>query len=310
MNHSLQLTEDTKRQLEQLAGAGYTIESMALYFDVDPIVFSSAAHDPDSDIYYHIKRGKIIGMAKEEMSLMDSLSGKNGHQASKRLGEIRRTRGFEITREDIFGGFEDKDLIHKLEDYISSGSSASLSAEESIYLEALTLFNSLYRKYGRRKTVKFFTKTYQLTYSRASDMMDEALNLFYIDRNVEKKAIRHLYAEELEEAAIVVKQNASTSKDWKIYGDLKMQAAKLRELDKPDVEKLPAELYLKPVRVYSLDPEYVGLPPINRQEIARQIDSLDIPERDKIRISIDASVAPFNITERLNDLEEEARSEE
>src|SRR5690606_15890702 len=121
--------------------------------------------------------------------------------ASKQLGEIRRSVNWELSKVNIFGGFDSKELIQKLEDYLENGSVNDLSKEETVYLDALTLFNSIYRKYGRRRSVQFFTKPpFGLTWSRASEMCDEAINLFYIDRNVQRQAIRTLYAEQLDEA--------------------------------------------------------------------------------------------------------------
>ena len=177
-------------------------------------------------------------------------------------------------------------------------------------MEALTLYNSMYRKYGRRNTIAFFTKEpFNLKHSRASEMMDEALNLFYSDRNIEKKALRHLKAEQLEEAANIVRDNAQSSKDWEVYGKLLMHAAKLQELDKPDPERLPKEIYQKPFRIYNLDPGAVGIPGINRQLVADQIEMLEIPERDKIRVRKDAMLEQINIQETINELQEESQSE-
>jgi hypothetical protein len=135
------------------------------------------------------------------------------------------------------------------------------------------------------------------------------VNLFYTDRGVEKKAMRNLFAEELSEAARIVRDNAKSSKDWEVFGDLKMKAAKLLELDKEDPDKLPHEVYQKPVRVYSLDPTSVGLPETNRQEIAKQIEALEVPERDKRRLLQDARNIPINIEEKLHELQEEGKGE-
>ncbi len=313
MKHNLEITEETGNIIENLASLAYTTAEMAIYFDVDPIVFQSLAENKESKVYYHIKRGQTIGIANEEMALLDEVvTGKKKAEASKRLHEIRRNRSWDISKIDIFGGFEDsrsgRESFEKLKDYIESGSINKLSAEEAIYIEALTLFNSMTRKYGRRNTIRFFTgPPFNLKYTRASEMHDEAINLFYTDRNIEKKALRNLKADQLEEAAILARDMARSSKDLDVYGNLIMKAAKLQELDRPDIEKLPADVYMKPVRVYSLDTTHIGLPLINRQELAEQIEALEIPERDKMRLTQDALMAPFNIEDTLNGLEEESK---
>jgi len=67
---------------------------------------------------------------------------------------------------------------------------------------------------------------------------------------------------------------------------------------------------MKPVRYYSIDPGDVGLHTIDRQQVARQIESLEIPEREKIRVRQDARIEHVNLEERLNELEENSQSEE
>ena len=313
MKHNLEITEEIGQTIANLASLGYSVSDMSLYFDVDPIVFQSLVDNRESSVYYHIKRGQTIGIANEEMALLDeALTGEKKAESSRRLHEIRRNRSWDISKIDIFGGFENskqgRETLEKLKDYIESGSINKISAEEAIYIEALTLFNSMTRKYGRRNTIRFFTgPPFNLRHARASEMHDEAINLFYADRNIEKKALRNLKADQLEEAAILARDMARSSKDLEVYGSLIMKAAKLQELDRPDIEKLPADVYMKPVRVYSLDTTHIGLPNINRQELAEQIEALEIPEADKIRVTQDALMAPFNIEDTLNGLEEESK---
>lgn len=309
MDLTFPLDDERITELESLAALGYSPEEMAVYFDVDKFFFVQAALDVESKVHYHIKRGQLMSVAKEQMSLLGDAE-KGNVTASQQLGKIRRSRGWELSRLDIFGGAIDKKLLRKLEDYIQGGSINELSTEEAIYLDALSLFNSMSRKYGRRNTIKFFTRDpWNLAYRRASEMYDEAVTLFYTDRNIEKKALRNMYADQLDEAALIVRDNAESSKDWEVYGNLIDKAARMRELDKPDPEKLDKEIYLKPLRYYSLDPASVGLPTINRQELANQIEALEIPEREKARLKQEASLENIKLEDRFNELEKEAKGE-
>lgn len=310
MNLSLSITEEVSQELENLSALGYSLDDMAMYFDVDKIYFRQAAQNVESKIYYFIQRGKLMAAAKEQLELLKAAETGNV-TASEHLGKIRRTKGWEVSKLDIFGGFEDKRLLDNLNDYVQSGSMNDLKNEEAIYLDALLLFAGMGRRYGRRNTVAFFTKPpFGLKYARASEMYDEAINLFHADRQVERKAMRHLFAEQLQEAALVVRENAQSAKDWEVYGNLLTQASRMLGLDKDDPEKPPAEQFMKPVRFYSLDPGHVGLHTIDRQQVARQIESLEIPEREKIRIRQDARIEHVNLEERLNELEEDSQSEE
>lgn len=301
------LSPEEIEELERLSALGYSHQQMAMYFRVDLKLFLSAAENPRSKINYHIQRGQLVSIAREQMAILTSAEGGN-ITAHQQLEKIRRTRGFEISKLDIFGGIDDQKTYQKLEDFIQSEGKTDLSNEETVYLEALSMMNSMDRKYGRRNTIAFFTKPpFNLKHSRASEMYDEALNLFYTDRNIDKKALRHKKAEQLDEAAHVMRLNASCAKDFEVYGDLVMKSAKLLQLDQKDPEPLSKELYLRPVRVFSLDPQAVGIPAINRQSVAAQIDELEIPERDKIRVRRDAMLETIPLEDILNELEEESK---
>lgn len=310
MNLGLSLTEEVTNELENLSALGYSPEQMAMYFDVDKVFFIQAAQNEDSKIYYYIQRGKLMAAAKEQLELLKAAETGNV-TASEQLGKIRRNKSWEISKLDIFGGFEDKHLLEKLNDYVQSGSVIGMKNEEAIYVEALLVMAGMGRKYGRRNAVAFFTKRpFNLKYARASEMFDEAINLFYADRQIERKAMRHKLAEQLQEAAMVVRENAASAKDWEVYGNLLIQSGKMLGLDKDDPEKPPAEQYAKQIKHFSLAPEDVGLHAIDRQQVARQVEILDIPEREKIRLLQDARVEHVNLEERLNELEEDSQSEE
>lgn len=110
----------------------------------------------------------------------------------------------------------------------------------------------------------------------------------------------------LMKAAQVVLQNAVSSKDMEVYGNLNIQAAKIKQLDKPDPVK-PKEIDDKPIKIYDLNPEAVGLSSANRQILAAQIDSVDLPQTEKIRLKRDANIVDIDFEEMLNDQEEKTQ---
>ena len=91
-----------------------------------------------------------------------------------------------------------------------------------------------------------------------------------------------------------------------VYGNLLTQAARIKQLDKPDPVK-PKEITEKPIKVYDLDPSAVGLPSVSRHILARQIDSMAIPEREKDRLRRDANIIDVDIVEMLDDTEEKTK---
>ena len=305
LNHKFGLDEEQIEKLEQLAALGYEPGMIARYFNLPVKPFEQIAADPTSFINYHIEAGKFKAMANESLAILAKAES-GDIDASKRIQEIRKDRSFKISKADIFGATDRKSL-QALEDWIQGGSKSDLKTDEKIYLDALTLMNSMDRKYGRRNTVGFFVKTYGLKHARASEMYDEAINLFYADRQVEKKALRIKKAEFLEDLARTAFERAETAKDIEIAANIEMKAAHLRGLDQPDPEKLPAEAFRKPIRIFSLDAPDISLPALNRNDIAKQIDALEIPESDKSRLRKDARIETIELEQYLDELATESK---
>jgi len=224
------------------------------------------------------------------MSLLTSAGGGNV-TAGERLEKIRREKNFEFSKLDIFGSIKNEVKFSKLQDFFQSGGEIKLSNNEAIYLECLRFIESVNYHYGDRQTLALLQKSpFNLGYTKAKDMICEAESLFYTDKNRNKKALRNKRAEMIMDAAIVVRQTAKTSRDFEIYSNMITQASKLQELDKADAQVLPPEAYRKEVRIFMLDPEQVGMLGIDRNAVAAQIDSLQLPEMSKRRFRRDANI--------------------
>lgn len=201
----------------------------------------------------------------------------------------------------------EKSHFDTLQDYIQSGFSIELTEEELNYYNALYAMVGISRKYGKDNAVSFLMhKPFCVDRMRARQMYAEAMNLFYLSDSVENDAYRNMIFDELNKAALVVLQNATSSKDLEVYGNLKTQAAKVKQLDKPDPTK-PLELDNKFIKVYDLDPTAVGLPVANRTSLAQQIDALDVPLREKNRLRQDAGIEDADIIDMLDDQEEKTK---
>ena len=164
------------------------------------------------------------------------------------------------------------------------------------------------RKYGKDNAVAFLMhEPFNVERMRARQMYSEAINLFYLCDTIENDAHRNMMFDNLMKAAQVVLQNATSAKDMEVYGNLTVQAARIKQLDKPDPIK-PKEMDEKPIKVYDLDPNAVGLPSANRNLLAAQIDGMqDIPAREKTRLKRDANIIDVDIEEMLDDQEEKTK---
>ncbi|EFI40056.1 MULTISPECIES: hypothetical protein [Bacteroides] len=192
----------------------------------------------------------------------------------------------------------------RLQDYLASGCTMELTDDEMDYYNALYALIGIQRKYGKDNAISFLMHDpFQVKRARAREMYNEAINLFFANDSVENNAHRNMMYDNLQKAAQVVLMNAHSSKDMEVYGNLMIQAAKIKQLDKPDPQKRK-EVNEKPIKIYMLDTQAVGMPQVNRQLLAEQIDSIpDIPEREKVRLKRDAQVIDVDIIEMLDDQE-------
>lgn len=202
----------------------------------------------------------------------------------------------------------DKSHFESLQDYIASGCTIELTSEELDYYNILYALIGIHRKYGKDNAIAFLMHDpFNVDRIRARQMYSEAINLFYLCDAIENDAHRNMMFDNLMKAAQVVLSNAVNAKDMEVYGNLTVQAAKIKQLDKPDPVK-PKEMTDKPIKVYDLDPTAVGLPVANRNLLAAQIDNLpDLSMKEKTRLKRDATIIDVDIEEMLDDQEEKTK---
>lgn len=191
----------------------------------------------------------------------------------------------------------------RLQDYIQSGSKDPLTEDEQEYYDTLILTIGVYRKYGRSQAVHFLMgKPFLTSRAIAARMIDESINLFYFDDTVTRQAWRNLMFEEMRNAALtILKTEGITPDDLETYRRLMESAYKFKQLDAPDPEEPDSpEERQKDIKIYELDGKRLGLPKIDRDEVASLIDNLDVKERDKERLKTDAGISPIDIDKVLD----------
>ncbi|MDR0893530.1 MAG: hypothetical protein LBN24_13140 [Mediterranea sp.] len=202
----------------------------------------------------------------------------------------------------------EKSHFDTLLDYIASGCSMELTAEELEYYNALYAMVAINRREGKNNAIAFLMRPpFNVERTRARRMYGEAINLFFLGDDIENDAYRAIIYDNLMKASLVVLQNVSSAKDLEIYGNLQMQAAKIKGLMNPDPVK-PKEITEKQIIYYDLTPGAVGLPDANRNLLAAQIDGLrDISAREKTRLKRDAGIVDVDFEQMLNDQEEKTK---
>ena len=228
------LAPEEEQRLVDLGALGWPPEDIARSINANVEQFTQEYNDPNSRVAVLIARGLLQKRALLEIRLMDEALGGN-IPATTQLYKVQRDRSFEMTKLDVFGGFTDEQSYQRIMDYIDKGCEDDLSAKEQLYIDLLNLVFSLSKQQDRRNVIKFLTKPpFKLSYARAVDIYDEAVNLFYSNRRVTKEALRQKYADDLEAWSSIVAQRATCAADYAVAADMRAKAAKILRLDQPD----------------------------------------------------------------------------
>lgn len=147
-------------------------------------------------------------------------------------------------------------------------------------------------------------------YSRyfATKLYNNTMEYFYCDTTISKSAWRNIYAEKMEKvinfSIRVMKDTSDASKIGKMIAEL----GKMRQLDQPDMDDFPSELFDRPFKLYTLDPEMAGIPKADRRELSAFIDKLpELTELEKDTIRREAGILPLKV---FLDNDEDPRYEE
>lgn len=304
--HSPVLTDGDRDILRKLGALNWSEQDIAGYFGFDPLWFHEQWTNPDSEISRLVRQGGLQERAKVEMAIFRNAQSGDIDSVSK-FQEITRDKSFSMSKLDLFGGTADVDAFARIQDYIASGSKGRLSDDEAIYIDLLTMVYSLDGRFGKRKTIKFLTShPFDFSYERAVNIYAEAVEMFYSNRNVSRDALRAKAADQYDALYHLALDAAKTTKDYEIASNILTQKSRVLNLDKEDPVQLPPQQYQKQYRLLSLSPESIGLPPANRDELARQIDSMtDIPETERERLRMEASIDDMDIVKVLENVTQE-----
>lgn len=290
------LTTESVQELQRYGALEWNPRDIAISMGFDIDQFTAEYKDPDSIVSLAITRGRLQAQAVISTKVLDNA--KLGDLPSiLHLEKIRREKSFQTSKLDIFGGFDDQKSFDRVSEYVAAGRTAELSNNEKLFIDLLSIINSLDRQFGKRATIKLLTQQFGYSYDRAVDYYDQADQLFYSNRNTTKEAMRNKYAELLDNIAHAALLTAQTPKDYEAVSEIVAKAAKIRKLDEPEIQKLPAAMYLRPIRMFSLTPEVLNLPPVNRQEVNDQINHLRVPEAEKRRFRQEALIDDVDIIE-------------
>lgn len=203
---------------------------------------------------------------------------------------------------------EDIDISH-IYNFMENGRSDNAPQEIIDYLHLLDKVHGMCQRidiYGSKEAVvKHLVTVDKLSRLKANKVYEESREYFYRDSNISKAAYINIYAEKMEKliafAMLTMKDSSDAAKIAKMIVDV----AKVRQLDVPDKEELPAELFRAPFIVYTSNAEELGMPKADRNKLAKIIDELpDVSEKAKMQIKREAEILPLNV---FPDEQEDAR---
>lgn len=190
--------------------------------------------------------------------------------------------------------------LDQIYDFIENGVREDAPSEIVDYLEAMDKVRGMFLRIDKWASkdaiVNHLIKIDGLSRYQADKLYNQTLEYFYSDNTISKAAWRNIYAEQMQKVisfAIATMENAS---DAAKVVKMILEMGKMRQLDEPDKEELPIELFERPFKMYFMNPEDLGLPTIDRKKLAQKIDSWeDLSEAEREIIKREARVLPLKV---------------
>lgn len=195
--------------------------------------------------------------------------------------------------------FEDVTL-DQLHEFLERGSMNNAPEKIVEYVQMLDKVRGMIMRfdiYGNKEGVIAHLENFEgLSKFKAVQIYNEAIEYFYVDSGVSKKAYANLYADRIEKAANAGFLLCQNVRDIKMCVEMLEKAADMRQLHEHDVEEIPEAFYDKPVKLLTLDPRIFEFGEANRVGLEKFIDTLpELTEKQKIRIKQEALILPLKI---------------
>lgn len=165
------------------------------------------------------------------------------------------------------------------------------------YLRDLEVVRSQLMRYQDKSYILkvLMGEPYNLTRFKATKRYNDALDFFYVDKDVKAMAYANLTADKLEQTANALRPLIRSFNDLKVWVETMCKATEFRLKYIKDDTLLPEEK--KPVRIYTADVGLLGenLENEDREKLKAYIKQFDIPEKERQRIMSEAGVGEHKI---------------
>lgn len=177
----------------------------------------------------------------------------------------------------------------RLEKYIATGDEKLLDAGLTKYIDQLTMVRQAMDKYqSQDEIVRLLRLTYpELSPLTCRQIYAEAINFFYADIKVKKKALRAMLASRLETLFFLALEKDELENARRII-QTQAEMLQLDIPDEPESELDPLRNDARPI-VYAADRKLLGLPEkTNVHELKRMIKDWGLTKAEQERVLRDA----------------------
>lgn len=192
-----------------------------------------------------------------------------------------------------------------LEKWVTNGKVDTLPEGMDEYLNHLTAVIGWFNQsLNQTQIIKRLRATFQIDYKTAKNRWIDALNFFSLDNDLKYEAYMKIYAHKLDKISDLITQAATCPEDYKIAITAIEKAAKIRKEVIPK-EVIPEEFFQKPNKLYTIRISDLGIQEeVNRNELAKMIDSMILEESEKERLHQEIGTKPrklFSDNEQENE---------
>jgi hypothetical protein len=194
--------------------------------------------------------------------------------------------------------------VDDIRQLIETGEPGKLPAEVVRHFELMEITRAMYSKYETRAVIinTLMMPVYGLSRAQANRLFVDTMNFFYTNNKIKAEAWRNIYADKLEDLAAYSLALDDVPAARRCLND----AARMRGVFDDKVHEIPQEMRQRPVVIYTINPEQLGMKRANSRELAKLIDQMpDLTDQERGRIKRDASVFDFTLFDQNDEADQD-----
>jgi hypothetical protein len=180
--------------------------------------------------------------------------------------------------------------ISEIETFIQRGEFNTLPEHMAVYLKWMEIAHDWYYKFKSRTwVIRYLVSNCKnenedsISYYFAEKIFNDMMVFFYPDKNFRRNSWLRYLAERIEMGAAL----AWEDNDFETFGKNMERAAKVLQMITVEKGETDPRLLDRRPRFFVTDAKALGIPAVDRYALARQIDEMDISEKEKLEAKRD-----------------------